>query len=122
MNQRTILLTAAILGATAVGLGAFGAHALKTMLTASGRLDTYELAVRYQFYHTLAILATGVLVERFQRLKIAALLLVLGTIVFCGSLYTLALADEPLWGAVTPFGGILLIAGWLLAAWSFYKE
>ena len=66
MNQRNILLTASVLGLFAVGLGAFGAHALKATLTMTGRADTYDLAVRYQFYHTLALLATGILIEKIS--------------------------------------------------------
>jgi uncharacterized membrane protein YgdD (TMEM256/DUF423 family) len=92
------------------------------MLTASGRLDTYELAVRYQFYHTLALLAIGLLMEKNPALKTSAILILSGTVVFSGSLYTLALANRPIWGAVTPVGGLLLILGWLSLAWFTYRS
>lgn len=122
MNQRTILIIASLLGAFSVGFGAFGAHAFKAMLVANGRLDTYELAVRYQFYHTLALLGTGLMVEKFPGLRTGALLMLPGVIIFSGSLYTLALANQPAWGAVTPIGGLLLILGWLHHTWTFLKS
>ncbi len=121
MNQRIILIAATFFGALAVGLGAFGAHAMKPMLETYGRLDTYELAVRYQFYHVMALLATGILAEKFPALKTASVLFIVGILVFSGSLYTLALTNQTGWGAVTPFGGVALIAGWLNFLWVFYK-
>ncbi len=121
MTQYTILMVAALLGALAVGLGAFGAHALKSTLEANGRLDTYELAVRYQFYHVMALLATGILVDKFPLLSLSAWLFIVGIIVFSGSLYTLALTGQKWWGAVTPMGGVAFIAGWLYFLWAVYK-
>ena len=122
MKQRTILMAASLLGALAVGLGAFGAHALKTTLVATGRQETYELAVRYHFYHSLALLATGILIERIAALKISSLLFLVGTIIFSGSLYVLALTNQSWWGAVTPIGGVALIAGWLTFFWAAYQK
>ena len=107
---------AAILGATAVALGAFGAHALKGMLMNSGRLDTYETAVKYQFYHTLALLLIGLIQNSndSKHLKWSAYLLIAGVIIFSGSLYILCLTGITFLGAITPIGGVLLILGWLL--------
>ncbi len=122
MNQRNILLTASVLGLFAVGLGAFGAHALKATLTMTGRADTYDLAVRYQFYHTFVLLATGILIEKFPSLKISAILYMIGIIIFSGSLYILSLTNQTMWGAVTPIGGILLMAGWLWSGLVFLKR
>ena len=65
MNQRITLLCGAALGLSAVAIGAFGAHALKATLTATGRLETYELAVQYQFYHALAMLLVGSLMTQY---------------------------------------------------------
>lgn len=115
MNQKQTLLTAAILGMLGVTLGAFGAHALKPTLVASGRFETYELAVRYQFFHVLALLATGILMHQFSssRLRYAALLFVAGVIFFSGSLYVLCFTGIGVLGAITPIGGTLLIAGWV---------
>ena len=122
MNQRNILLTASVLGLFAVGLGAFGAHALKATLTMTGRADTYDLAVRYQFYHTLVLLATGILIEKFPSLKISAILFMIGIIIFSGSLYILSLTNQTMWGAVTPIGGVFLMAGWLSSGLVFLKR
>ena len=122
MKSNTILILAALLGALTVALGAFGAHALKSTLMANGRLETYELAVRYQFFHVLALLAIGILHDRIKGLTTAAVLMVIGIFIFSGSLYILSLANRAMWGAVTPFGGIALIAGWLAFAWAVYRQ
>jgi uncharacterized membrane protein YgdD (TMEM256/DUF423 family) len=114
--QKKLIFIGALLGGLSVALGAFGAHALKQLLSAHGRTDTYELAVRYQFYHSLAILIMVALMDKLNESKAswAALLMTSGTIVFSGSLYILALSGKTIWGAVTPVGGVLLIAGWLM--------
>lgn len=108
------LVIGAVLGGLGVALGAFGAHALKEILLTNGRQDTYELAVRYQFYHALALLAIGLLQEKYasKLFDYAASFLIAGTIVFSGSLYILSLSGITWLGAVTPIGGLLLIAGW----------
>lgn len=95
LSQKKILLIASGLGFLAVALGAFGAHALKPLLTASGRTDTFELAVRYHFYHTLAMLGVAILMNKFSisTLKISALLFLIGIILFSGSLYALCLLE-----------------------------
>jgi uncharacterized membrane protein YgdD (TMEM256/DUF423 family) len=124
MNQQRTLLTASVMGCLAVALGAFGAHGLKSMLTAAGRLDTFELAVRYQFYHTLALLATGVLMTSFpsRRLGTAALCFLLGIIFFSGSLYVLCFTGLGILGAVTPIGGVFFIVGWIFLFLGVYKK
>lgn len=122
MNQRTTLVLASLFGTLAVAFGAFGAHALKDMLTTTGRSETFDLAVRYNFYHTLALLATGILMEKFPKLKTSSWLFSGGIIIFSGSLYTLALTNQTWWGAVTPFGGVLLIAGWVALGLTFLKS
>lgn len=114
LSQRQTLLVAAALGITAVSLGAFGAHALKSLLVSHGRLDTYELAVRYHFYHTFALLVVAILMDRFSTagLRLSALLFLIGTILFSGSLYALCLLNISTFAIITPFGGVFLIAGW----------
>lgn len=114
MNQKTTFIWACVLGLTGVMIGAFGAHALKPALQAAGRVETFETAVKYQFYHTLALLATGLMMYHVQKkaLQYAALLFVLGVLIFSGSLYVLCVSGWTMLGAVTPLGGVLLIGGW----------
>lgn len=124
MTQRSTLLTAALLGLLGVALGAFGAHALKDLLTASGRADTYELAVRYQFYHTFALLAVGILQQQLvsKYLKTASLFFLTGTLLFSGSLYLLCFSGSTMFAMVTPFGGVLLIFGWVFLAVGIFNS
>ena len=113
-----------LLSGLAVLVGAFGAHALKETLAATGRADTFELAVRYQFYHALAMLATGTLADRFNNrlLRIAGWLFLGGILFFSGSLYILSLSGLTFLGAITPLGGLMFIAGWLLLFIGVYKK
>jgi uncharacterized membrane protein YgdD (TMEM256/DUF423 family) len=123
---RTFLLLAAILGFLGVALGAFGAHALESRLEASGRTDTYETANRYHLLHAVALL--GVALVGTQIVPVSAWLvwagnlLFLGTLIFSGSLYLLAIFDIRWMGAIAPIGGVMLLAGWLslgVAAWQW---
>lgn len=118
MNQRNSLLIGAILGALGVAFGAFGAHAFKPMLVESGRLDTYELAVRYEFYHAFALLLAGALQQFIQTksVRLASLFFLFGTVLFSGSLLLLCFTNNSLFAIATPFGGVLLISGWVLLA------
>lgn len=100
---------AAITCFLAVGLGAFGAHALKPMLTVREMLGAWEKAVLYQFVHALALLALAV-VPNVNRP--AAMLLVAGIALFSGSLYLMALTNVRALGAITPLGGLCFLAGW----------
>jgi uncharacterized membrane protein YgdD (TMEM256/DUF423 family) len=116
MNSRTTICVAAGLGIAAVGLGAYGAHALKPMLIASGKLEAYQTAVTYQFYHIFAMLATGILMNSNpdKKLGYASEFFLAGIILFSGSLYLLCFINLKYLGMVTPFGGLAFIAGWLL--------
>lgn len=103
---------AAIFGALAVGLGAFGAHGLKTLLTANATTETWQTASHYHLVHSVVLLALGLAgVSRLGWNAIAA-----GTTIFSGTLYTLSVTGIKWLGAITPLGGLLLIAGWLLLA------
>ncbi|MCE7991465.1 MAG: DUF423 domain-containing protein [Roseivirga sp.] len=115
MTAKTVLITAGILGALSVGIGAFGAHALQDTLTANGRLETFETGVKYQFYHTLALLLLGILMLNFDQnyFNYAAYAFIAGTVVFSGSLYTLSLTNMTWLGAITPIGGLGFILGWV---------
>lgn len=101
----------------AVAFGAFGAHALRDIVTPE-RLQTFETGVRYQMYHALALLIMSVLPLKNYR---AAWFLLMGTIVFSGSLYILVLSDIGIFGAITPIGGVLQIIGWALLIFSFKR-
>ncbi len=129
---RRFLISACISGATAAAFGAFGAHGLQGILT-DFQLHIWGTGVRYQFYHTFALLAIAILGRYLGHGKtnVAGWLMVAGIVCFSGSLYILALADvlempslKPIVGPLTPVGGVLLIAGWvvLLFAAAGYKH
>ncbi|NVO85361.1 DUF423 domain-containing protein [Hymenobacter terrestris] len=117
MTAKLILQLAALLGALSVGIGAFAAHGLRKMLEASGRFETFETAVCYQFFHTLALLGIGLLLllrPELKSLGTVAWLWLGGILIFSGSLYVLCLTGITKLGAVTPIGGVLFIAGWIM--------
>jgi uncharacterized membrane protein YgdD (TMEM256/DUF423 family) len=121
-DARWILTLAALLVVLATALGAFGAHGLEEVLTPA-RLDVFETGVRYHFYHTLGLLALGVLalLRPSRGLRLAAKLIVAGIVIFSGSLYALTFGAPSALGMVTPLGGLLLMLGWALfalTAWS----
>ena len=116
----------ALLAATAVGAGAFGAHALKAIVSPP-MLVVYETAVRYQMYHALGLFVVAWLCrDSNDRWAIkAGWLFFAGILLFSGSLYIVALAGIPLMGAMTPLGGLAFIAGWLcivLALWRSHTD
>lgn len=118
--DKGFLKIAALLGAFSVALGAFGAHALKGRLTVYA-IEIFETAIKYQFYHVFALLAVGLLYKDFpgKLLNWAGRLFIAGIILFSGSLYCLSvikgkgIAGFDWLGAITPFGGLCFIAGWI---------
>jgi len=119
MTARLLIQLAAVFGGLGVAIGAFGAHALHDMLVKAGRADTFETAVRYQFYHTLAVLAVGVLWAarpELRSLGTTGALWLGGIVVFSGSLYALCFTGVTKLGAVAPIGGLLFLAGWVSLA------
>lgn len=119
--RRNTVAGAALLGLVSVTAGAFGAHALRGHVPAE-RIDTFRLAAHYQMIYAAALLAIGLAGDRLtgRAADIAVAALFAGVFVFSGSLYTLVLTDQGLWGAVTPIGGVLLHVGWFclfLSAW-----
>lgn len=114
---RWLAAAGALFALTGVAAGAFGAHALKSWLPAE-RLSAFETAVRYQALHALALFACAWVMQSWpSRIALAAgVCFALGTVLFCGSLYALALLGEPRFGVIAPFGGIALLAGWALLA------
>ncbi|KIC89321.1 DUF423 domain-containing protein [Flavihumibacter sp. ZG627] len=127
--SRSILSTAAILGALAVILGAFGAHGLKSLVPPES-VSTFETGVRYHMYHVFALLATGLLSIHYPVLpmKRAAQCFLVGMLLFSGSLYLLTLlkATDTVGlssiGLITPIGGLFLVAGWLFLFWGLLKR
>lgn len=118
------LTTAAILGVVAVILGAFGAHALKTKLTPEA-LESFETAVRYQFFHVLLLLFVNMFTQFTNKEKNrVSYFLIAGILLFSGSIYLIYLVNVPakaIW-FITPLGGLLLIVGWSLLTYSFFKK
>lgn len=113
--HKLFLIISSISGILSVALGAFGAHALKDKLQSEDTLDTYQTAVQYQFYHTLALLAIALLMTKYesQWLNYAGYSMTFGILIFSGSLYVLCFTGMKWMGAITPIGGLLFIAGWL---------
>ena len=119
MKDTFYIKLAAVLGALAVGIGAFGAHGLEPVLETYNRVDTFETAVKYHFYHTLAILLVGILLafgQSHKLLKASVWCFLIGILIFSGSLYILSVTNITWLGAVTPIGGVAFIAGWILLA------
>jgi uncharacterized membrane protein YgdD (TMEM256/DUF423 family) len=107
----------AVSAAIAVAAGAFGAHGLRDKLEPS-MLSAFETGARYQFFHALAMILVALANDRrpARGFPVAGVLFAVGTVLFSGSLYTLALTGVRAWGAVTPFGGLCFITGWLVFA------
>lgn len=116
--ERLVFSVASILIGLGVALGAFGAHALRDSV-APQLLATFETAVRYQMYNALGLMGLAWAINRWpeRRIALAAWLILAGTVVFSGSLYLLVLTGARWFGAITPIGGVALIAGWVLVAW-----
>jgi len=119
--EKRILLAASLLGALTIALGAFGAHGLKSMVDANW-VDTFNTGVRYQMYHVLALLWLGGTgrVSATTKQWVGRLWLV-GILFFSGSLYAMTLLEAAgnslsFIGPITPFGGLLLILGWVRLA------
>jgi uncharacterized membrane protein YgdD (TMEM256/DUF423 family) len=113
--DRVWIAVAGINGLISVAAGAFGAHALRDRLEPR-MLEVFEVGVRYQMYHALALLATAWLMSMTpsRAASAAAWCFLIGIVIFSGSLYVLSLTGIRSFGAVTPVGGVLFIVGWLL--------
>ncbi len=124
MNSRLPLVVGSLLGGLAVALGAFGAHWLRDAVTQWDldsaeqlrRLEVWDVAVRYQMYHALALLIVGLLADKGKTarpLTVATWLFISGVAIFSGCLYALVLTGVKVLGAIVPIGGAALIAGWI---------
>ncbi len=124
MYKRAIIL-GAVFAALAVILGAFGAHALKQVLSPE-LLQTFDTGVKYQFYHSFALLAAGIIYIHYpvKHLRLAVTCFSLGIVLFSGSIYALVLLKSGGLvglgglGILTPIGGLFFILGWLMLLWS----
>ena len=114
--HKLFLIIGSIYGGLAVMIGAFGAHALKGLMESTGRIETFETAVKYQFYHAFALILLGILMINFKHnmYNYAGYSFIIGTLIFSGSLYILCLTGVTKLGMITPIGGVFLIAGWAL--------
>ena len=119
MHAKRFLIMGALLAMFSVILGAFSAHLLKNVLT-DARFETFSTAVDYQFWHALGLMIVGITGFKIssKSWRLAGYLLLAGTLIFSGSLYLLVATNIGWLGAITPIGGILMIIGWALFAWS----
>ncbi len=123
MDARRTLALAGLLLALATAFGAFGAHGLKGHLPPD-RLEVYETAVRYHFFNALGLLGIGLAMRTADVpfLRWAAVLVIVGVVLFSGSLYALTFGAPRWMGAVTPVGGVSLIAAWVVFAVGFLRR
>ena len=116
------IIIASLFAALAILFGAFGSHALKERLSAQS-LEVYDIATRYLMFHALGIFLIALLGFQLPKesLEIPVKMMIVGTSIFSGSLYLIAMLDFKKLGMVTPIGGLLLIVSWLLLAYNTYK-
>ncbi len=122
-SSKRFLALASFSMALAIGIGAFGAHGLKALVSAD-MLKVYHTGVQYHFYNTLGLFALGILVNFIsnpKKINIAFYFILLGMILFSGSLYALVVFSLPV-GLITPIGGLLMIIGWLIATFGIVKS
>ncbi len=121
--NKIFILSGVVTGLLGVALGAFGAHAFKNFLENTHRLDTYETAVKYMFYHGLALILTGILQKEYPSIFIsnAGWAFLIGVVIFSGSLFALCASGIKVLGAITPIGGVAMIIGWGLLFWGVYR-
>lgn len=122
MRHRTAIGIASFLLALAVGLGAFGAHALENVLTQE-RIQTWETAVFYHTWNALGVILIALASHLFEiQSKWSIRFLFAGILFFSGSLYVLCLTDVGVFGAITPIGGVLFITGWIVFGWNCVRQ
>ncbi len=117
------LVAGSVTALLGVALGAFGAHALKSSLDEYS-LGVFEVGVRYQMYHSFALLFVGWMLQNqtYSTLNFAGWMFLAGIIIFSGSLYTLAVTGIKTFGAITPIGGLCFLLGWGTLVYEFYKK
>ena len=118
MQARTLLICGTLLMLVGVASGAFGAHALKAVLDESSR-QTWQTATEYLFYHALGLIGLSLWLENpslTTLLQLVGWSLLIGCLIFSGSLYLMVLTDQRWLGMITPLGGVMMLLGWL--SWS----
>jgi len=122
-TSRTFIVAGAIGGFLSVGFGAFGAHAIKNNISPD-LMTIYQTAVDYQFFHSLGLILIGLIFQQHQQklIKTAGWLMIVGMVIFSGSLYVLSLTGIRWLGAITPVGGTAFIIAWLLLAIGTIKK
>lgn len=121
--SKKFLIIACLLMATAVSLGAFGAHGLKKIISIE-MLAVYQTGVQYQFYHALGLLGVAFIahVNSTKLVNMAGNLMFTGVMIFSGSLYLLVILNIKWLGAITPIGGVLMVISWVLLAWAVFRS
>lgn len=121
--MKKFFLFGSILMALAVIIGAFGAHGLEEILIENQRLDTYETAVKYHFYHALGLILIGTIAGYIKdNMNLVFYFMIFGVLFFSGSLYILSITNIKWLGAITPIGGLLFISAWILLAFKVAKS
>jgi len=122
LSSRRLIMIGCIVAGVGVAAGAFGAHMLKTILEPP-MLAAYDTATRYQMYHAFGMVLVGMAIRVYddRRLAMAGWLFATGMVLFCGSLYGIALAGLKWLGPITPVGGLTFITGWGLLGWRVWK-
>jgi len=127
-NTRFYFCSGVVFSLFSVIFGAFGAHALKTHISAD-MMAVFDTGIQYQMFHALALILLGLLLHAFadtdqqiKRFKQAGNLFIIGLVLFCGSLYVLAISGVKILGAITPFGGLAFILGWLILLIALTKK
>ncbi|NYT65865.1 DUF423 domain-containing protein [Alcaligenaceae bacterium] len=123
MTERLLVIIGALVLLTGVGAGAFGAHALKRLLSPD-MLAIWQTAVLYQLIHGLGLLLIAILSTRYTTttMHYAGITMLAGVLIFSGSLYTLTLTNIRWLGAITPIGGVCFIVAWALLAWAAWRS
>lgn len=123
MRERALVIAAAMNMMIAVAAGAFGAHALKTVLN-SDMLAVWHTAVTYQGAHALGLFVIALLMPRYKPalLARAGIVMLAGIVIFSGSLYALALSGWRMLGAITPIGGVAFLLAWAMVGWAAWRD
>ncbi len=122
--NKTFLLLGSINAFLAVALGAFGAHGLRSKLSAE-MLAIYQTGIQYHMFHAVGLMIVGLVFQWISNSSVmiwAGWSMIFGILIFCGSLYILSISGVRWFGAITPIGGLGFLAGWLLFAYAIFKQ